>query len=138
MTSPATTQVGNRAVFALLAVLVALLVGGLAFAAWLRGPRGEVNPDRAWQSMAKAAAPVRVRAAAQPDVYEYATCLGDWCPVARADLATVADAKVETAYARVRLGGDRMTPCAPRRAGCGSSLLRLLVPCGAAAGKRRR
>ena len=54
-TSPAQTQVGNRAVFAILAVLVALLVGGLAFAAWLRGPRGEINPDRAWQSMAKAA-----------------------------------------------------------------------------------
>jgi hypothetical protein len=41
-------------------------------------------------------------------VYEYAAMLGDLVPVARDDLRVVADARVETAYAGVRLGGARL------------------------------
>ena len=112
--------------FAILAVLVALLVGGLAFAAWLRGPRGEINPDRAWQSMAKAAGRFGFAPRPNQTIYEYASSLGELVPVAKADLATVADAKVETAYARVRLGGDRMTEVGDAARRLRVSLLRLV------------
>ena len=96
------------------------------FAAWLRGPRGEINPDRAWQSMAKAAGRFGFAPRPNQTIYEYATSLGELVPVARADLATVADAKVETAYARVRLGGDRMTEVGAAARRLRITLLRLV------------
>ena len=68
-----------------------------------------MNPDRAWLSMAKAAGRFGFGPRPNQTIYEYASSLGELVPVAKADLATVADAKVETAYARVRLGGDRMS-----------------------------
>ncbi|HEY4190644.1 MAG TPA: transglutaminaseTgpA domain-containing protein [Candidatus Limnocylindrales bacterium] len=125
-TGGGSNQVGDRAVFALLAGLVALFVGALAFAAWLRGPRGEVTPDRAWQSMARAAGRFGFGPRPNQTIYEYATTLGELVPVAKTDLATVAAAKVETNYARVRLGGDRLHEVGAATRRLRISLLRLL------------
>ena len=58
--------------------------------------------------MSKAASQLGYGRRANQTVYEYASTLAELVPVARADLNTVADAKVETSYARVRLGGDRL------------------------------
>jgi hypothetical protein len=80
----------------------------VAIAAWVRGPRGEVSPDAAWQSMAKAASRFGFGPKPTQTVYEYAAALGELVPVAKPDLQTVAEAKVETTYAGLRLGGARL------------------------------
>ncbi len=67
-------------------------------------------------------------------VYEYAASLGELVPVARADLTTVAEAKVETTYARVRLGGERLDGIARATRRLRVSLLRLAFR----RGRRRR
>jgi hypothetical protein len=110
----------------LLAVLLAVVIVTIAIAAWLRGPRGEVTPDTAWQSMSSAASRFGYRRRPTQTVYEYATALGDLVPVAQADLGTVAAAKVETTYANVRLGGDRLEAVRSANRRLRVSLLRLL------------
>ncbi len=116
---------GDRTLFVVLSVVLVLLVGGIALAAWLRGPRGEISPDGAWASLSKAASRLGYGRRANQTVYEYATSLGELVPVARADLATVADAKVETSYARARLGGDRLEAVGRATRRLRVSLLRL-------------
>ena len=118
-------QPGDRTIFLLLTVGLVLLVGGIALAAWLRGPRGEISPDGAWASLSKAASRLGFGPRANQTVYEYATSLGELVPVARTDLATVANAKVETSYARVRLGGDRLEAVGQATRRLRISLLRL-------------
>ena len=102
-----------------------MVVGGVALAAWIRGPRGEVTPDRAWQSMSKAASRLGFGPRANQTVYEYANSLAQLVPVATADLNTVADAKVETSYARARLGGERLSAVSQATRRLRVSLLRL-------------
>jgi hypothetical protein len=60
-------------------------------------------------------------------VYEYAASLGDLVPVAHADLQTVAEAKVETTYANVRLGGARLDAVRDATRRLRISLLRLAL-----------
>jgi transglutaminase-like putative cysteine protease len=122
---PTTNQVGDRTLFLLLSVVLVLFVGGIALAAWLRGPRGEISPDGAWASLSKAASRLGFGPRANQTVYEYATSLGELVPVAKADLATVANAKVETSYARARLGGDRLQAVGHATRRLRISLLRL-------------
>ena len=124
-TAPPTGTPGNRTFFVLLTGLLVLLVGGVALAAWLRGPRGEISPDRAWQSLSRAASQLGYGRRANQTVYEYASTLAELVPVARADLNTVADAKVETSYARARLGGDRLAAVGQATRRLRVSLLRL-------------
>ena len=116
---------GDRVVFALLTLLLVLVIGGVAVAAWVRGPRGEITPDRAWLSMSKAASRLGFGPRANQTVYEYATSLSELVPVASADLNTVATAKVETSYARARLGGDRLSAVGQATRRLRVSLLRL-------------
>jgi transglutaminase-like putative cysteine protease len=116
---------GDRLIFALLTVLLVLVLGGVALAAWIRGPRGELTPDRAWQSMSKAAARLGFGPRPNQTVYEYANALAELVPVAATDLTTVADAKVETSYARARLGGDRLSAVGQATRRLRVSLLRL-------------
>jgi hypothetical protein len=59
-------------------------------------------------------------------VYEYATALGELVPVAKMDLQTVAEAKVETTYAGLRLGGARLDAVRDATRRLRVSLLRLL------------
>ena len=98
----------DRTLLILLGSILALIVTTMAIAAWIRGPRGEVSPDAAWQTMSRSASRFGFARRPTQTVYEYATSLGDLVPVARTDLQTVADAKVETTYANVRLVGTRL------------------------------
>src|SRR5262249_23123678 len=110
----------------LVGVLLAIIVAGLIFLAWLRGPRGEVTPDRAWNSMAKAATRLGFGPRPTQTVYEYAATLGELVPVAKSDLDMVALAKVETAYARATVGGDRLLAITKAARRLRLSLLRLV------------
>lgn len=117
---------GNRALLILLTVLLAVAVLAVAIAAWVRGPRGEVTPDAAWRSMSGAASRFGFGPRPTQTVYEYANSLGELVPAARADLDTVATAKVETAYAGVRIGGARLDAVRDATRRLRISLLRLV------------
>ena len=136
-TSGGQNPIANRGLLVVLTVLLFAVVASVAFAAWLRGPRGEITPDRAWQSMAKAAGRFGFGPRPNQTVYEYASTLGELVPVAKTDLSTIAEAKVETSYARVRLGGDRLNEVGNATRRVRVSLLRLLFR-RRGRGKRRR
>ena len=118
---------GDRGLLILLTVLLAVLIVTIAIAAWLRGPRGEVTPDTAWRTMSKSASRFGFGPRPNQTVYEYAAALGDLVPVAQADLQTVAEAKVETTYANLRLGGARLDEVRHATRRLRISLLRLLL-----------
>jgi transglutaminase-like putative cysteine protease len=90
------------------AILLVLVVGGVAFAVWQRGPRGATSADRAYGTVARLAARFGFGPRPTETVYEYANALGDVLPTARPELQTVARAKVETSYGREILGDDRL------------------------------
>jgi hypothetical protein len=96
-------------------------------AAWLRGPRGEVSPDSAWQGLSKTASRFGFAPRPTQTVYEYAASLGELVPTADADLQTVATAKVETSYARVRLPGGRLEAVRDATRRLRVSMLRLML-----------
>jgi hypothetical protein len=87
-------------------VLLAAVIGGLAFVVWQRGPRGDVSPEAAWRGISRLAARLGFGPRPTQTVYEYATALGDVLPTSRPELQTVARAKVEVAYGRRVLGED--------------------------------
>jgi transglutaminase-like putative cysteine protease len=116
----------DRALLVVFAVLLTVVVVTIAIAAWVRGPRGQMTPDTAWQSMARAATRFGVGPKPTQTVYEYATALGELVPVAKADLQTVAEAKVETAYAGLLLGGARLDAVRDATRRLRVTLLRLL------------
>ncbi len=107
-TPPGTAQPGDRTLFIVLTAMLALVVFAIAAAAWVRGPRGEVSPESAWQTLSRTASRLGFGPRPTQTVYEYAAALGKLVPVAEKDLHTVAEAKVETAYAGARLGGARL------------------------------
>ena len=90
------------------AVLLLLIVGGIAFAVWQRGPRGETSADRAYGTVARLAARFGFAPRPTETVYEFSGALGEVLPAAKPELETVARAKVETAYGRQVLGEDRL------------------------------
>ncbi len=90
------------------AILLLLIVGGMAFAIWQRGPRGETSADRAYGTVARLASRLGFAPRPTETVYEFAGALGEVLPTARPELETVARAKVETAYGRQTLGADRL------------------------------
>jgi transglutaminase-like putative cysteine protease len=124
---PATAAPADRTILVVLAVLLALIVLALVVLAWARGPRGEVSPESAWQTLSKTASRFGFAPRPTQTVYEYASALGELVPVAEDDLRTVADAKVETAYARVRLGGARLDAVRDATRRLRISLLRLAL-----------
>jgi transglutaminase-like putative cysteine protease len=121
----AASQPLDRIVLIILAVLLAVVVGALAIASWMRGPRSEISPDAAWTTMLQAASRFGFGPRPTQTVYEYAGSLAELVPVAREDLQTVADAKVETQYAKVRLGGERLEAVRDATRRLRISLLRL-------------
>jgi hypothetical protein len=129
---------GSGTLLVLFTALLAVAVLAVAVAAWIRGPRGEVTPDSAWRTMSRAASRFGFGPRPTQTVYEYATALGDLVPVAQQDLRTVADAKVETAYANVRLTGARLDAVRDASRRLRVSLLRLLLRRPRRAGRRRR
>jgi transglutaminase-like putative cysteine protease len=105
VTTPTGTGSGP---FIAIAVLLAVGFGALATAAWRRGPRRPMHPDQAWGGLGRLAARFGIGPRPAQTVYEYAGMLGDAVPAVRAELSTVARAKVEVAYGRQELGLDRM------------------------------
>ena len=89
-------------------VLLAVIMGGLAFIAWQRGPRSASEPDAVWRSVVGLARRLGFAPRPSQTVFEYTTSLGEVLPNARPDLQTVARAKVEVAYGRGSLGDDRL------------------------------
>ena len=73
----------DRALLVVFAVLLTVVVVTIAIAAWVRGPRGQMSPDTAWQSMSKAATRFGFGPRPTQTVYEYATALGELVPVAK-------------------------------------------------------
>lgn len=90
------------------AILLMLVIGGIAFAVWQRGPRGETSADRAYGTVARLAGRFGFGQRPTETVYEFAGALSDVLPTAKPELETVARAKVETAYGRQVLGGDQL------------------------------
>ena len=88
--------------------LLLLVVGGIAFAVWQRGPRGATSADRAYGTVSRLASRFGFAPRPTETVYEFATALGEVLPGARPELQTVARAKVETSYGREILGDDRL------------------------------
>jgi transglutaminase-like putative cysteine protease len=135
---PGTTTPGG-AVGSLIAVamLLAVIVGGVAFVAWQRGPRGPVTAEGAYGSVTRLAA--RLGFGPRPDqtVYEYAGALADVIPVARPELETVAQAKVEVAYGGRVLGEDRLHGLREAQRRLRMSLLRLALRRWRRGGRRR-
>jgi len=128
---------GDSSLLIVLTGVLGLLVAAVAFVAWMRGPRGEINPDSAWQSLSRGAARLGFAPRPTQTIYEYAASLAELVPVARPDLQTIADAKVESAYARVRLGGDRLRAVNDALRRLRLSLLRLLLRRGRSRWRRR-
>ena len=84
------------------------MVGGLAFVAWQRGPRGATSADGAYGAVLRLASRFGFGPRPSQTVYEYAGALGDLLPIARPELETVAQAKVEAVYGRRVLGEERL------------------------------
>jgi transglutaminase-like putative cysteine protease len=126
---------GDRTLLILAAVVLALVITGIALSTWLRGPRGELSPDGAWRMLSRGAGRLGFAPRPTQTVYEYAATLGELVPVAREDLRVVADAKVETAYARADLAGDRLRAVSEATRRLRLSLLRLVLRRGP---RRRR
>jgi Transglutaminase-like superfamily/Domain of unknown function (DUF4129) len=94
--------------FIAIALLLILGVGAVALAAFRRAPRKPMHPDQAWGSLGRLAARFGLGPRPSQTVYEYAGMLGEAVPAVRAELSTVARAKVEVAYGRQELGVDRL------------------------------
>lgn len=93
--------------FIVLALLLAVSVGGLALVAYRRGPKAS-SPDSAWRGITRLAGRLGFAPRPTQTVYEYMGVLGEMVPDARPHLETVATAKVEVAYGRHQLGDDRL------------------------------
>ncbi|HEY4753663.1 MAG TPA: transglutaminase-like domain-containing protein, partial [Candidatus Limnocylindrales bacterium] len=107
VTPTGSAQPADRVLAVLIGGLLALTLGSLIVATWWRGPRGELSPENAWLWVSGAASRLGFAPRPTETVYEYATSLGELIPVARPDINTVAEAKVETTYARVALTPER-------------------------------
>ena len=129
----------DATVAVLLGALLVLALGALAVVAWWRGVRvavgpvvigrgswETVSPDVAWTAMAASASRFGFAPRPTETVYEYAASLAELVPVARPDIVTIADAKVETTYARAVLAPEREHAVAAAGRRLRVALLRLL------------
>jgi hypothetical protein len=94
--------------FIAIAFILVIVVIGVAYAAYRRTPSGPMHPDQAWGAMSRLATRLGLGPKPSQTVYEYAGALGDAVPAARIELTTIARAKVEVAYGKHELGGDRL------------------------------
>ena len=95
--------------FVIVGLMLAGAIGGLAFLAYRRGPRGPAQPDSVYEGVVRLAARLGFAPRATQTVYEYAGALGEELPGARPSLQVVAQAKVEVAYGHRVLGQDRIS-----------------------------
>jgi hypothetical protein len=108
-------------------MLLLLVVGGLAFAMWQRGPRGATTADAAYGMVTRIASRLGFAPRPTQTVYEYAGTLGDVLPDVRPELETVARAKVESVYARQVLDGERLDGLRAAQRRLRVALLRLVL-----------
>ena len=106
--TPGTTTGTGSGPFIAIAILLVIGIGALALTARRRAPRKPMHPDQAWGSLGRLAARFGFGPRPTQTVYEYAGMLGDAVPTVRAELSTVARAKVEVAYGRQELGLERL------------------------------
>lgn len=111
--------------FVLVAILLAVAVGSLALVAWRRGPRGPVTADGAYGMVTRFASWFGFAPRPNQTVYEYAGSIAELLPDSRAELAVVADAKVEVAYGARRLPEERLAGLRQAQRRLRTSLLRL-------------
>jgi len=112
--------------FGALAVLLAIVVGAIAFMVWRRGPRGGTSPDRAYGTVTRIASRLGYGPRPNQTVYEYAGALAEVLPAARPALETVARAKVESTYGRASIGSDQLSALREAERRLRVALLRLL------------
>jgi transglutaminase-like putative cysteine protease len=105
---PGLTSASGSGPFIFIAILLAIGVGAVALASWRRAPRKPMDPDVAWGALGRLASRFGFGPRPAQTVYEYAGMLGDAVPAVRAELQTVARAKVEVAYGRRELGLERL------------------------------
>ena len=106
-------------------LLLAGVVGLIAFTAWRRGPRGPVTADGAYGMVTGLATRFGFGPRPNQTVFEYAGSLADVLPDARPHLETVAAAKVEVAYGGRKLDVDRLISLREAQRRLRTSLLRL-------------
>jgi len=94
--------------FIVIAILLLVAAAVVVLAARRRGPRTPMDAERAWGGLGRLASRFGYGPRPAQTVYEYAGALGDTVPAMRAELQTVARAKVEVAYGRQQLSVDRM------------------------------
>ena len=102
------TDITGIGPFIAITLILAIGIAALAFAAYRRTPNRPMHPDQAWGSLGRLAARFGLGPRPSQTVYEYAGALGDAVPDARVELTTIARAKVEVAYGKRDLGGDRL------------------------------
>jgi hypothetical protein len=105
--------------------LLLLVVGGLAFVSWQRGPRGPTSPDGAYGTVTRIASRFGFGPRPTQTVYEYAGSLAEVLPAVRPELQMVAQAKVESVYARQIFGEERLASLRSAQRRLRVSLLRL-------------
>jgi transglutaminase-like putative cysteine protease len=108
-------------------LLLAIVMGGLVFIAWQRGPRNVSEPDAVWRGVVGLARRLGFAPRPSQTVFEYSSALGEILPTARPDLQTVARAKVEVAYGRGQLGDDRLRSLRDAQRRLRLALLRLAL-----------
>jgi transglutaminase-like putative cysteine protease len=89
-------------------LLLLVVVLGLAFLAWQRGPRGSTNVDGAYGTVIRIASRFGFGPRPAETVFEYAGALGDVLPDIRPELQTVAQAKVESVYGQRLMSDERL------------------------------
>lgn len=104
-----TPPASSNGPFIVVALLLIFAVGLLAFIAYQRGPRGPTQAETAWSALVHLAGRFGWAPRPTQTPFEFAGALGDVLPIARADLQTVAAAKVEVAYGRKTLDPDRLS-----------------------------
>ena len=118
---------GTAGLLVAIAILLAVVVGGVAAVAYRRGPRTPVSPEDAYRSIARLAGRFGFAPRPTQTVYEFAGALGDELPMVRPELQTVANAKVEVAYGGRSLSEDRLASLREAHRRLRVQLLRLLM-----------
>lgn len=106
-------------------ILLLIVVVAAAVIAYRRGPRGATTADAAYGMVTRIASRLGFGPRPNQTVYEYAGVLGEVLPDARPELQTVAEAKVESVYARQVLDSDRIQRLRDAQRRLRVSLLRL-------------
>jgi uncharacterized protein DUF4129 len=106
-------------------VLLLLVLSGLAFIVWQRGPRSGTTAEMAYGTVTRLAARFGFGPRPTQTVYEFTGSLAELLPGSRPELETVAVAKVESAYGQRILGTDRLASLRAAQRRLRLSLLRL-------------